>query len=268
MTQRVSTIRMAPPYSPEDLANPDKARSGRTIVARFSVSSHQCGGSNCGVGFFTNTGPQASDEDSRSLGVQVVHRATAPPQPSPVGHGVSVPPHCGRDPRPRDLPVIANELDRNGQRVQDHPSACRGVRQVDGTRRGAGNGAVTGPNGALGPFYAYLGCPVAGGWCSSALILSRCAAARLSYPPVTWWLGSRTRVLGRLRPGCTTRMLSLLHARRSLSIGEHRSGRMDGTRTSPTSLGGSGGNAGTRERKNRLASRSESSTLCPPMCDL
>ena len=62
--------------------------------------------------------------------------------------------------------------------------------------RGAGNGAVTRPNGAHGPLYAYLGCPVAGGWCSSALILSRCAAARLSYPPVTWWLGSRTRALG------------------------------------------------------------------------
>jgi hypothetical protein len=31
-----------------------------SIVARFSVSSDQCGGSSCGVDLFTNTGPQAS----------------------------------------------------------------------------------------------------------------------------------------------------------------------------------------------------------------
>jgi hypothetical protein len=62
------------------------------------------------------------------LGGQVAHCTIAPPQPSPVGHGVSVPSHCGRDPRPRDLPVIADERDRNGQRVWDHDSACGGVR--------------------------------------------------------------------------------------------------------------------------------------------
>jgi hypothetical protein len=75
--------------------------------------------------------------------------------PSPVGHGVSVPAHCGRDPRPRDLPVIADELDRNGQRIRDHDSACgcvghrnRGVRQgvgqVDGTERVTFHGDSTG----------------------------------------------------------------------------------------------------------------------------